>query len=145
MPVITPASGNTIGPRQTIKVYASDESSLDHVTVELQKEGETDCNPRDFSLSGSSGSASFTLEGLESGVYSLRARAVDTSGNVSEYSEAITYTLDATPPTAARVTAQVSQNNDQEVDLSWTCGRAKPDSSTASIPKQNFSGFWIMR
>ena len=122
VPVITPASGNTIGPRQTIKVYASDESSLDHVTVELQKEGETDWSPWDFSLSGASGSVSFTLEDLESGVYSLRARAADSSGNESGYSETITYTLDATPPAAFSVTAQVSQSDGQQVDLSWTSG-----------------------
>ena len=53
------------------------------MTVELQKEGETDWSPWDFSLSGASGSVSFTLEDLESGVYSLRARAADSSGNES--------------------------------------------------------------
>lgn len=121
-PVITPATGSAIGPRQTIKVYASDESSLDHVTVELQKEGETVWTSRDFSLSGASGSASFTLEGLESGVYSLRAKATDSSGNESGYSETVTYTLDATPPAAVSVTAQVSQSDGRQVDLSWTSG-----------------------
>ena len=121
-PVITPATGSAIGPRQTIKVYASDESSLDHVTVELQKEGETVWSPRDFPLSGASGSASFTLEGLESGVYSLRARATDSSGNESGYSETVIYTLDATPPAAVSVTARVSQSDGRQVDLSWTSG-----------------------
>ena len=133
-PVITPASGSTIGPRQTIKVYASDESMLGHVTVELQKEGETDWSSQDFSLSGKSGSVSFTLEDLESGEYSLRAKAVDAAGNVSGYSETTTYTLDATPPAAFSVTARVSQADSQQVDLSWTSGG-----------ERDLAGFYLYR
>lgn len=134
VPVITPASDSTIGPRQTIKVYASDESRLDHVTVERQKEGETAWNTQDFSLSEKSGSVSFTLEGLESGTYSFRAMAVDSSGNKSGYSETITYTLDATPPAAVNVTARVSQADSQQVELSWTSGGEK-----------DLAGFYLYR
>ena len=121
VPVITPASGSTIGPRQTIKAYTSDESSLNHVSVELKAE-ETSWRSLDLPLSGKSGSVSFTLDGLPSGAYSLRAKAVDAASNESAYSEIVTYILDATPPTVVNVTAQVSQADSQQVNISWTSG-----------------------
>lgn len=122
VPVITPASGSTIGPRQTIKVYTSDESNLGRVTVELQKAGETDWDSHDFPLSGKSGSVSFTPENLKSGIYSLRAKAVDAAGNESAYSGIVTYTLDADAPTVSSVTAQLAEDDSQQVDLSWASG-----------------------
>ena len=122
VPVITPASGSTIGPRQTIKVYTSDESNLGRVTVELQKAGETDWDSHDFPLSGKSGSVSFTPENLKSGTYSLRAKAVDAAGNESAYSGIVTYTLDADAPTVSSVTAQLAEDDSQQVELSWTSG-----------------------
>ena len=133
VPVITPASGSTIGPRQTIKVYASDESGLDRVSVELQA-GEASWSPEEFPLSGKSGSVSLTLENLPSGTYSLRAKAVDAAGNESAYSEIATYTLDATPPAAGSVTAQISQADSQQVDISWT-----------SEAEEDLAGFYLYR
>ena len=133
VPIITPASGSTIGPRQTIKAYASDESGLDHVTMELQA-GETSWISRESPLSGRSGSVSITLEGLPSGTYSLRAKAMDAAGNESAYSDTVTYTLDATPPTVVDMAAQVSQADSQQVVLSWTSGG-----------EEDLAGFYLYR
>ena len=121
-PVITPVSGSTIGPRQTVKAYAGDDTALKRVVVELQYDGETEWIPQEFSISGRSGSVSFTLDGLTSGTYHLRARAADSSGNESAYSQIVSYTLDADAPEAPLVTARVSADDSQQVDLSWTSG-----------------------
>ena len=103
------------------------------MTVELQADGDS-WNSKKFSLSGKSDSVSFTLEDLESGVYSIRARAADASDNESKYCEPVTYTLDATPPTVDSVTAQVSQADSQQVDISWSSG-----------VEEDLAGFYLYR
>lgn len=114
---ITPGGGNTIGSKQTIKVHASDDSGLVSVAVEYRAQGETQWSAwKTFTVTGKSTSAPFTLAGLASGTYALRACATDTSGNRSAYSE-ITYTLDADAPNVTGLTAQAGN---EQAELRWT-------------------------
>lgn len=135
MPVIaavTPGSGNTFGPKQTIKVHASDDSGLASVVVEYRAQGTEDWTAwKTIPVSGKSASASFTLSGLESGVYELRARAADASGLNSAYSETITYTLDADAPGISGLTAEAAS---EQVTLSWT-----------SEGEDDLAGFYLYR
>ena len=129
---VTPGSGNTFGPKQTIKVHAGDDSGLASVVVEYRAQGAEDwAEWKTIAVSGKSASASFTLSGLAGGVYELRAYAVDAAGLQSAYSDTVTYTLDADAPGISGLTAEAAS---EQVTLCW-----------ASEAEGDLAGFYLYR
>ena len=129
---VTPGSGNTFGPKQTVKVHAGDDSGLASVVVEYRAQGVEDwAEWKTIAVSGKSASASFTLSGLAGGVYELRAYAVDAAGLQSAYSDTVTYTLDADAPGISGLTAEAAS---EQVTICW-----------ASEAEGDLAGFYLYR
>ncbi|MBQ7793688.1 MAG: fibronectin type III domain-containing protein [Clostridia bacterium] len=114
---ILPGNGSRINSSREIEVYTSDNNAVASVTLQYKPAdggswktvGTGTAEISDFSLSELN---------LAEGEYMFRANATDTTGNVCEWSDTYTYTLDNTAPLISNVTVEPDAKS---LVVSWNC------------------------
>ncbi|MDQ2085047.1 fibronectin type III domain-containing protein [Herbivorax sp. ANBcel31] len=128
---MSPSDGSNLPANPTIQILAVDNYKLSEVMLEYNDGDDwVLIGSEELDVYGKVVAFTWDTTDLTNGAYTLRARAVNSEGNESEY-YIVNYQLNTEPPMTPQITVEPG---DWTVDLSWTTGN-----------EEDLAGFYVYR